>query len=1187
MGQYQKTGGVVARDWEFLPGFLYTQVRAISARVNQNYDGWPSAELKKSYRSFVGKPVFVNHQNEDPELARGRVVAARYVERGPDKYIETVMEIDAKRFPKLAKEIISGGLDSVSMGVEAGFTICSVCDNKATDVWDMCKHIKFRKGEMMRNEKTGKKTLVYENCFKLGFFELSYVFDPADETAVVSRVIAASKTPEKKAFRIIAGAPWTRKPDSDKLHAMMGGGHSLHVFPPHKVAPIYDPGNLEELAPGTGSERHEWVHTQGGEPINSGFASTQQEARMQAEQSHKELAGGWDPDNDPFDPRQFGAANAKCSASLQKKRGGSDEDMPGVPARNARGVRSAARPVQGVLPESLSTRGTGRGSSPIQASAGQGLQHEASHWYTADQSGRRICGIESGERSRQSRQGQLGERAQARHGADPRTASSGGRGSAPQEQASGRQPARELGAVDDVSTGRSQSRGPNRVARRAPQGGRDSSSWYRPTVGDSLMRQSNDSRYNAERAPEDIDTLRDESEDDTDLFHHWVESPQELRAPDMDKTQRLDREQESQGLDDDRNAENAEDFGGAPQAPQFADDQEQEPVMPINPPELKKGRRNKNRGARMSGYHFYAADEDGDDGDFGGSESDDEDTQTPEDSDSDDGGGADDGGADPQSGDDIHDLLDEAQSDIDSFEQDPDSGYDDDASDDGDSFGDDDDYSDEAGEDSDPSDDYAGDEAGGSDEGGEDQGGGEDPSGGSQPPWLQEGNVNRQASRRNKRGGTMTGSTLSERGRVASRGRRHIADDGHTDGGPYGIDDSQGNQEDVFISQVPGAEPVAAPAPDDPQISNSPGNLVAYKRPKFDAAHYQRLADVVKALPPEQRGAMARNMVAMLSADNKSFNGKTFYAEANVPVVKRGNRYFYAEGLESPDKVDPGLSGTDVSDLKGDDFESLALDNVETQPKDASIHAFRQFDAWLAQATGKTANQHRNANFIRRAAATYAKQWQQPQAKLATLFPTLDYVLAEARKFEGGNMRKRAEDESLSVAAPQDRIDVEAPVKNVTDADAQASQFDTSDFAHNAGDQLADPVLDAVDGNAGTWAPDKGKEASVKLATAVEAVRLAEAYIAAYPNSYSDKDRWTLTGQFETLRQAVVRDRTRLLEAVVEDHAKAPKTARKVSAASSRGTKGSIPPGFASGRTASTTRRASASDPATDYGLFL
>ena len=103
VASYRKSAnGAIVDDFKLKPGFLYTQVRAISARVNQNYDGWPSTELKKSYRTFLGKPDFVNHQNFDPSKARGRVVAARYVESGNDKFIEVIQEIDAQRFPKLA-----------------------------------------------------------------------------------------------------------------------------------------------------------------------------------------------------------------------------------------------------------------------------------------------------------------------------------------------------------------------------------------------------------------------------------------------------------------------------------------------------------------------------------------------------------------------------------------------------------------------------------------------------------------------------------------------------------------------------------------------------------------------------------------------------------------------------------------------------------------------------------------------------------------------------------------------------------------------------------------------------------------------------------------------------------------------------------------------------------------------------
>jgi len=66
--------------------------------------------------------------------------------------------------------------------------------------------------------------------------------------------------------------------------------------------------------------------------------------------------------------------------------------------------------------------------------------------------------------------------------------------------------------------------------------------------------------------------------------------------------------------------------------------------------------------------------------------------------------------------------------------------------------------------------------------------------------------------------------------------------------------------------------------------------------------------------------------------------------------------------------------------------------------------------------------------------------------------------------------------------------------------------------------------------------------------------------------------------------RAVGRDRIRLLEAVIEDR-KQSKTARKVAAAPSRGTKG-IPPGLGSQRTAGVSKVA-ASDPDTDSMMFF
>jgi len=1105
--------GVVKPDWTPKPGFLYTQVRAIAARINQNYDAWPSAELKKYYKTFIGKPVFVNHMNEDPTKARGVVVAARYVEgKGGDNYVEVIQEIDAKRFPKLAHEIRTGGLDGVSMGVEAGFTICSVCDGRATDLSDMCDHVMYHKGSTMRHAKTGEKTLVYERCYKLGFFELSYVFDPADETALVSRVIMA----HNKAAAYNYNHPPTPRRD-----------------------PKYN------------------------RPRNKTLNDTKSRWVTDAEQGDSPDVDLSEPD--PFDPESY--------------------HMAGIPKEEF--------PI------------THRETEQIWSPKSKAYQDHAPPNVI--------------KRLRDPSDTQIYDNASI------------------EEKA-------YLDPLDFYS--------PYKVPKenwKAPGiGPHRTSRWFNsaPAPTKSVKRTKH-AYYGETVAPEDIDTLRDESEDDTDDFHHWVASPPELRKPDLDQSQRLDKAQEDQGMDADRQVENVEEQSApAPDDPTgqeignqgstpFLDDEpenEDEPVMPINPPQTKSSRWYFPKENRMARY-LYAEDEgyDGDEGydddDTGG------DSGYEDESGHDDGGYPDEGGddfggdegsdpfggdaggdpfgggdpsqdpsQDPSAGgdpadlDDVHQLLDQAASAIDEYRQQADAG--------GDDFGDD----------------GSGDPFGGGDTGYEDPSGGDfggdegqdpyadpsqDPSAGADPsqdphadpsqqedlpPWLAQASnsrtVTKRRARRNSRGGNMR-TTLANR----NPGARHFTadDNGHTDGGPYGVDDSQGRDEDIFISQVPGAEAVEAPTPGDGQISNSKGNLVA-RRSQFDPAHYQRLADTVASMPIQQRKAVAQEMVRAFTADNKRFNAVTFYKEAGVPMVKKGSRYFFAEELTDPDKVNPELSGTDA-DVKSGDFESLALDNVETQPKDASVHAFRQFDAWLKKVTGRNSREHGNANYISRAAASYCNQYgNQRTAALNSLFPTLEYVLREARKIEGrtATMNRYAEDESLSVAAPQGRIDVEAPVKNVTDAEAQASQFDLGDFAHNAGDQIADPELDVVDGNAGTWAPDKGKESSVKLASGTEAMRCAEAYVAAMPNTYSPEDRWRLASMFETLRQPYVRREIRLLEAVLAD--RKTRTARnKVAAVGSRGTN-VIPSGLGSRRTAgaSAIRKDAAANPETDsFVLFM
>jgi hypothetical protein len=570
-----------------------------------------------------------------------------------------------------------------------------------------------------------------------------------------------------------------------------------------------------------------------------------------------------------------------------------------------------------------------------------------------------------------------------------------------------------------------------------------------------------------------------------------VESPDELKTPDFDQTQRLDRAQEQQGLDADRRVEDIEEVGGAPTGQQ-------------------------GRGKAMAGRRRRYAEE--------MAMPPEEAMMAPE--------AAPPGGGSLSPADELA-LINQAEQDLEYAEAELTGGQ-------PQGYG--------------QEEEYAGDPGAGMQEAPPEEGG-QLP-----PQFAYRRPVRSTASRRNVREtqkGRPMGINLSERGRVASRGRRlHADESGLTDGGPYGRNDL-GESEEVHISDqfggdgVPSPEAVANPNAGD-QISNTENTLVA--RVQRGTAQLRRDASALAYLR-QQKSATRRQAEAECCDDN----------------------------IIEPTTVNPELSGTDDQTIKGDNFDNIALDNVATQPKDASIHAFAAFDDWLARSTGRTARQHGNANFIRREAARYIRATGLP---LNNLFPTLEKVLVEARKAEDITNRKaamrRVADTKLEVAAPGDRIDVERPVSNVTDAEAQASQYNLSDYGSNAGDNLADPDLST---DSQIWAPGEGSKTSNRMADAVAAVRCAEAYIRAGMAEADDK--WKLIARFQTMRHATVVDRTRLLEAKNELDSQRFAAQSRRSAGVSRGATRGIPPGLGSGQRTAQTQRVADNDPRNDALLFF
>lgn len=226
-------------DYRTEDGYLYARIRAISSRVNKNHDGWPTIELaggheawereasrheassgfsiqaskgeKYGFSTFLGKPHFVDHHNSNPDRARGVVVDASFhvldqktaaaeddywgsdkvdPEHFPPAEIELLIEVDAESFPKLAKAIVNGDIDGFSMGCDVDYSKCSHCGHKASSPDEYCTHVQAKGGEFDFTSADGKVSSrkSYENCYGIKFFEISAVFDPADETALAKEV---------------------------------------------------------------------------------------------------------------------------------------------------------------------------------------------------------------------------------------------------------------------------------------------------------------------------------------------------------------------------------------------------------------------------------------------------------------------------------------------------------------------------------------------------------------------------------------------------------------------------------------------------------------------------------------------------------------------------------------------------------------------------------------------------------------------------------------------------------------------------------------------------------------------------------------------------------------------------------------------------------------------------------------
>jgi len=189
--------------------YIYVVYRAVTQdEPNGNGDAFPREELlsfnktekKPVYQTFEFKPKHVNHQADDPRMARGVVIDTHYNEVDPeDCFVEILVAIDTKKDPILAQGILDGSLTDVSMGCDALRTECNVCDNIAYSEKDYCVHIKPGNRMKMHRSPGGEMKQAFERCYEVTFQEISNVDDPADKKADMQEMLTVDEVPTKTA----------------------------------------------------------------------------------------------------------------------------------------------------------------------------------------------------------------------------------------------------------------------------------------------------------------------------------------------------------------------------------------------------------------------------------------------------------------------------------------------------------------------------------------------------------------------------------------------------------------------------------------------------------------------------------------------------------------------------------------------------------------------------------------------------------------------------------------------------------------------------------------------------------------------------------------------------------------------------------------------------------------------------
>ena len=172
--------------------YVITAVPSVTSDLpNRRHQGMPKNELVAfqphlgllSYKTFIGKPTFVEHQHDDITKAKGVCFDSVMIFLPKQRLFKIIVlaGFDRTKDSYLANNIATNKQPFYSMGAWVDFFACSICGastKKTSGIDTRCEHIKN-----LGLGKIFQQKLIFEKLFGITFFELSNVSSPADITA--------------------------------------------------------------------------------------------------------------------------------------------------------------------------------------------------------------------------------------------------------------------------------------------------------------------------------------------------------------------------------------------------------------------------------------------------------------------------------------------------------------------------------------------------------------------------------------------------------------------------------------------------------------------------------------------------------------------------------------------------------------------------------------------------------------------------------------------------------------------------------------------------------------------------------------------------------------------------------------------------------------------------------------------